>query len=417
MSAGLADPDAPVAPPEPPRLQVRQVGGERSWTLSRHADIQAVLRSPAFGVVSVDEAIRRIAQRAGRDYSALLALLRGNTLFQRGERHQATRRRLRQVIEEMGARWPAARLEAAARGIVAALPPEGEDVVLDVVPALAEPLGTLVLGEALELPAPLCLDLQKRALAVTGSWISLHALRELDRLEAEAVELRALLRAQLKPGRGIARLGPDGGEDALDHAAGFLMAASHTVSSTIAAALDVLARQPGWQARLRERPALSAGFIREILRLAGPVRRLNRRVALAEARIGDALIRPGDIIVLPVDRAHRDAAAFPDPDALDPGRKGAGLLAFGGGAHACPGAVLGAQEAEAMVRAVLERFTLQPAEARGALEPHEDLRGFHALPLRLRRLAGASATASDPRLTTPTGSPMAAPAPQDDCPE
>ena len=403
MTRGITDPDAPIAPPEPPLLSASQVGGQRVWTVSRHADVLAVLRSPSFRSVSVDEPIRRIAGRAGREFPHLLALLRGTMLFQQDERHQNSRRRARALIDESTARWPAARLQAEARGIVAALPADAGEI--DVLPALAEHLPGLLMGEALGLPPGLCSTLQKRVLAVTQSWASANALRDLDRLEEESAALRGMLRAHRAPGWRIGRLGEEGSDDAIDLAASLLLAGSHTVASTIAAALDILARQPGLQARLRHDPELGAGFLRETLRLAGPLRRLNRRVAVVEAEIGGARILPGDLMVLPIDRAHRDPIAFAEPEQLDPARKDVVLLAFGGGPHVCQGRVLGAQESEAMVQAVLERFTLRPAADRGALLAHQDWRTFCRLPLMLDRVEAG------PKALPPTGSVVPEPCP------
>ena len=108
-------------------------------------------------------------------------------------------------------------------------------------------------------------------------------------------------------------------------------------------------------------------------------------MAVAEVVLGGVRIVPGDLLLLPTDRAHRDPTAFADPGLADPTRKGAALLAFGGGAHICQGPILGTLTAEAMVQAVLDRFTLRPAADRGVLLDHEDWRSFCRLPLHLVR--------------------------------
>ncbi|WBV44034.1 cytochrome P450 [Pseudoroseomonas cervicalis] len=385
-SAALTDPDAPPAPPEPPRLQVNPLGGYRVWTVSRHADLLAVLRSPAFRAASVEERIQGIAGRAGRDYGNLLALLRGSLIFQHGALHQDSRARVRRVVEAAMGAWPAARLEAEARRIVAALPDRPGET--EVVATLAEPLPGRLVADLLGLPPALCLALQQQALAVSRSWLDAVALRELDRLEALAAALREALREAGSGAAGCAVLASAAPAETADLAAFLLLAGSHSVASTIAAGLDLLARQPALQARLRREPALWPGFLRETLRLAGPIRRLNRRIATAEAEIGGARILPGDLMLLPTDRAHRDPAAFPEPGTPDPARRGAALLAFGGGAHMCQGPLLGTQEAEVMLRAVLERYAPRPAAARGALLAHPDWRSFTHLPLRLEPAGG-----------------------------
>ncbi|WP_419897789.1 cytochrome P450 [Roseomonas sp. USHLN139] len=386
MSATLTDPDAPPAPPEPPRLQVKPLGGGRVWTVSRHADLLAVLRSPAFRATSVEERIRGIAGRTGRDYGNLLAVLRGSMIFQNDALHRDSRARMRRVVEAAMAAWPAARLAAEAHRIVAALPDRPGET--EVVASLAEPLPSRLVAGLLGLPPALCLDLQQRTLAVSRSWLDVVALRELDQLEALAAELRAALHAAGSGALRCAGLAAEDPAETADLAAFLLLAGGHTVASTIAAGLDMLARQPALQVRLAQEPALWPGFLRETLRLAGPIRRLSRRIAVAEAEIGGARILPGDLMLLPTDRAHRDPAAFPEPGMVDPARRGAALLAFGGGAHMCQGPLLGTQEAEVMLRAVLARYAPRPAAARGALLAHPDWRSFTHLPLLLEPAAG-----------------------------
>ena len=406
-SSAITDPDAPVAPPEAPVLSASPSGGQRAWTVSRHADVLAVLRSSCFRSVSPEARIRRIADRAGRDFPHLLALLRGTMIFQQDEHHRDSRARIRSMVEESMARWPAARLQSEARRIVAALPVQagGSPCEIDVVPALAETLPALVIGEALGLPPAVCVAMQRHAVAVSHSWIPSIAIRELVGIEAEAAELRAGLGAHRAPGWRIGRLGDEGSDDAIGLAAFMLLAGGHSVASTIAAALDTLARHQDLQVRLREDPALGAGFVRETLRLAGPIRRPNRRIVVAATEIGGAGFLPGDHVLLPTDRAHRDPAAFHDPERFDPARKGAALLAFGGGAHICQGPVLGTQKVDAMVQAILERFTLRPAADRGALLAHQDWRTFRRLPLMLHRVDAG------PRAMPPTGSVVPGPCP------
>ena len=70
-------------------------------------------------------------------------------------------------------------------------------------------------------------------------------MRDLDRAEAAAAALRAALRAHRAPGWRMGRLGRDETDDAIDLAAFMLLAGGHSVGSTIAAALDLLARQRG----------------------------------------------------------------------------------------------------------------------------------------------------------------------------
>jgi nocardicin N-oxygenase len=196
--------------------------------------------------------------------------------------------------------------------------------------------------------------------------------------------LLSTLRPYAKPGGAIDRLSTGhADDDTVGLAIFMLIAGAETITGTIAAALDILARNPGWQDQLRAEPALMPGFVRETLRLAGPLRRLTPRFAVEDVSIGGAEIRRDDLVILRTDSAHRDPAVYTDPERIDPTRKGAALLAFGGGAHICQGPLIGAAEAEVMVAAVLARFAVRPGSTRGALFAHEDWRVFETLPLTL----------------------------------
>jgi len=63
------------------------------------------------------------------------------------------------------------------------------------------------------------------------------------------------------------------------------------------------------------------------------------RIAAADLHIGDTDIHQGDVVMMFYAAAHRDPAAFPDPDRFDPTRE-TRHLAFGLGAHFCLGAPL-----------------------------------------------------------------------------
>ncbi len=84
---------------------------------------------------------------------------------------------------------------------------------------------------------------------------------------------------------------------------------------------------------LRRRPESIEGFVRETLRLAGPIRRLNRRVIAAAMALDRVTIPANSGVILDIERAHRDPAPYPLPEAIDLDRRGPPLLAFSDGAH------------------------------------------------------------------------------------
>jgi cytochrome P450 len=117
------------------------------------------------------------------------------------------------------------------------------------------------------------------------------------------------------------------------------VALSQTLPCFLANAWFELFRRSDEADRLRSQPELMPNAVEELLRHASPARAVFRR-ALAEMAIGRASIAPGDRVILMISAANHDPARFPEPGQLDVRRDAAGHLAFGRGAHSCPGAPL-----------------------------------------------------------------------------
>jgi cytochrome P450 len=117
------------------------------------------------------------------------------------------------------------------------------------------------------------------------------------------------------------------------------VALSQTLPCFLANAWFELFRRSDEADRLRSQPEIMPKAVEELLRHASPARAVFRR-ALAEMAIGRAGIAPGDRVILMLSAANHDPAQFPKPDQLDVRRDAAGHLAFGRGAHSCPGAPL-----------------------------------------------------------------------------
>ncbi|GLZ11578.1 cytochrome P450 [Actinomadura sp. NBRC 104425] len=113
-----------------------------------------------------------------------------------------------------------------------------------------------------------------------------------------------------------------------------------------------LARDPDLQRRLRERPELLPGAIEELLRLYAPYR-VFARTATRDVELGGRTIRAGEPVTMLFPSANRDEAVFAAPDRLDLDRRPNRHLAFGRGAHRCPGAAMARLELAAALRALL----------------------------------------------------------------
>jgi cytochrome P450 len=383
--SGWTDPDRIPPPPEPPRWSVEQ----QAWVMSRHADVLAVLRNPAMVASDPGWELARIEARTGRRHPHLAAALAGTMLFQQGPRHRATRAAMRTVLAELSRRWNAAALDAAAAAIAGALP---DDAALDVAAALADELPCRVAGEMLDLAPDVLRRLRALSQATTSLWRLMPPMREYARLEALCREAHEVLAET--PARLLGLEDPGLDYPLADLVLFLVIAAVDSTASSITAGLDLLARDDALQARLRAEPGLTGGFVAEVLRLAGPLRRFNRRIAETPAVVGAVELPAQSGVILEIDRAHRDPVAYPRPDAVVLDRAGPALLAFGGGAHACQGAVLGQAQVAAMIAAVVARFDISPAPGGRAMADDPILHRFEALTLRLAGIArGAAAGA------------------------
>ncbi|MFI9269509.1 cytochrome P450 [Kitasatospora sp. NPDC052896] len=79
-----------------------------------------------------------------------------------------------------------------------------------------------------------------------------------------------------------------------------------------------------------------ADVVREVVRHDAPIQN-TRRFAAEPFKHGDALVEPGQPILLLLAAANRDPAVNADPHAFRPGRPAPAVFTFGAAAHRCPG--------------------------------------------------------------------------------
>jgi cytochrome P450 len=104
------------------------------------------------------------------------------------------------------------------------------------------------------------------------------------------------------------------------------------------------------RALLAER-ALIPDAIEESLRYNTSAQRFRRRLTV-DMEMHGRTMRAGDYVCLAYGSANRDERKFPDPDVYDIRRRPRGHLGFGGGVHAC----LGAMVARMAVRILFEEW-------------------------------------------------------------
>jgi cytochrome P450 len=141
--------------------------------------------------------------------------------------------------------------------------------------------------------------------------------------------------------------------DAIVRTATFLFGAGQDTSSRmISAALRIIAENKHIQERLRAERRLIPEFLEEVLRLESPTMS-DFRMARVATNLGGVDVAAGTTIMIHPGAANRDERRFERPNECQLGRANVREhVAFGRGAHSCPGGPL----ARAEGRVTLERF-------------------------------------------------------------
>jgi cytochrome P450 len=130
-----------------------------------------------------------------------------------------------------------------------------------------------------------------------------------------------------------------------------IVAADRSTSGGIGFTLELLARDPKLQRRLRREPELIPAAVEEALRLGSPSQVLAR-TATRDVEIEGRSIAHGEAVAMLFSAGNRDPEIFSDPDRFDMERPFQRHLAFGHGIHKCAGAPLARLE----LKLVLEEF-------------------------------------------------------------
>jgi cytochrome P450 len=265
---------------------------------------------------------------------------------------------------------------------------------VDLVPALAAPLPTLVLARALGVPD------EDRALF--AGWAECYSRAMDDNLDAKTLGPTVrdamgyfayrLERSRAQPGTDLlSRLTQKGpGETLLSQALllcdQLMVAGRDLTTGLITNAVAALLSHPEQLARLRSNGEALDGAVEESLRWDPPVLG-QARVSCTDTELRGVPIPAGSTIMVMFAAANRDPAVFVDPDRFDIERVNAAQhLAFGRGLHFCLGAALARLEARVALRSLLGRLpslrldAARPPVRRGA--PFMvNLRAFRSLPI------------------------------------
>lgn len=200
-----------------------------------------------------------------------------------------------------------------------------------------------------------------RAIGSTKSDAMTHKPLEFlyDRFSAYIEERRREPRDDVMTGLATATF-PDGSLpeviDVVRIAANLFAAGGETTVRLLSSALQLIGERPELQHLLRNNPERIPNFVEETLRLESPVKG-DFRLARRPVTVGGVDIPAGTTVMVLNGAANHDPRRFERPHEFEVDRANARQhLAFGHGAHTCPGAPLARAEACASVERLLARM-------------------------------------------------------------
>ncbi len=159
------------------------------------------------------------------------------------------------------------------------------------------------------------------------------------------------------------------------------IASVDTTTTVLTNIVAWLAQHPDRRAELIADPSLMSSALEEFLRVHGGIVNTGR-TAVCPVEVGDAKIEPGDYVMLMLGAANRDPRVFDDPQEVDFRRSHNRHLSFGISAHRCLGMHL-ARETIAIaleeLHAVLPDYHITPGASPTRRLTH--VFGIQSLPL------------------------------------
>ncbi len=375
---------------EQPIYPIMHKNGSRSWLITRHEDVLAVLKDPRFTKnylrVADDEYISQLTEVDRFMTNNLLALDPPD--------HTRLRALVQKAFSPRLIRAMRPRIQAITDSLLDAVQDQGQ---MELIADYAFPLPIQVIAELLGIPT----EDKEKFRHWSGIVIRPHKTKE-SRL-ADVPELQAFL-AYLADISEQRREDPREdllsalvqAEEAADRLSEIelysmlmlLIVAGHeTTVNLIGNGVVTLIQYPEQLALLRANPSLIGAAIEELLRYDSPVESSTDRFALEDVTIGGQHIARGDHVLVIIASANRDRASFGEKaDDLDIMRAENPHVAFGHGIHYCLGAALARMEGAIAIGSLLERapnvrLALPMEELRIRPSVSDLLRGYREIPI------------------------------------
>lgn len=334
-----------------------------AWLLTRHADVEMVLRDPRF---SAQRTGAWVNDREGvrGEFSEFQSLFARALLFLDAPDHPRIRRVLQAGFKPEMLHRLRPRIEHAVDELLNLVP---KDRPFDFIESVAKPLPIRVIGLLLGIEdqtheefviwsndlATFIGVMQPNREQTRNAQRSLVAMgryfEDLIRKKREQPGddlVSQLLQAQLD---GEIR---DGAE-LVSQCAMLLFAGFETTRHLLGSGVHALLSHPAQWKLLQQEPDLLPSAVRELLRYESPVQYTGRRVSTDLELHGTKLCK-GDLVLPLIGAANRDPSRYSRPDVLDIQRSEGNALSFGSGAHVCLGAALTRMEVELVFEQILK---------------------------------------------------------------
>ena len=364
------------------------------WLVSRHADVDALLRDRRLGRSYLHVATHAEMGRPAEppEQEPFWRVIRGGMLDVEPPDHT----RLRRLVSRAFTPRTVERLRETVQRVTDSLVDDalaqGE---CDLLATIAEPLPVTVIAEMLGIPEqdrhllrPWSSDICGMYELEVSEQTARTAVRACEEFSAYLIELSRERRARPREDliTALTQVVDDGDvltDDELVGTCVLLLNAGHEATVNVTGnGWWALFRHLDQLARLRADPSLVASAVEELMRWDTPLQMFERWV-LEDLEIGGVQVPRGAELGLLFGSANRDPDVFADPAVLDVGRQHNPHVAFGAGVHFCLGAALARLELQISFSTVLRRLPRLELLVEPAWKPGYVIRGLQELRVRV----------------------------------
>ncbi|MFB7665938.1 cytochrome P450 [Kitasatospora sp. NPDC056138] len=358
----------------------------RSWYVTRHADVEALLMESALGARDKTEMLAGMTEDMRAAFAPVERFLGKWLVFADPPYQLKARKALQRAFTPRSLEPFTETIRAHAEAAVGALSPGEQDLFRQVARPYALTAVCAFLGildeeqeDVLRWSDALIGYLSMPVLAKDVALAAGSAVRDLTRYVTGTV----LPRGAGPMAALLGSLYADGSLDDEEVTALFaqlLTGGAEPVSTAIAVGMSRLLADPAQHAALRDGVVPYAAAVEEAVRHASPFH-FAPRTALRDFTYHGHHITKGQRVVLVLAAANRDPEVFTDPDRFDIRRTGGRHVAFGRGGHFCLGAALARMEIEVLFRALDRRHPgLRPGSTPFVREPAFGVTSVSAIP-------------------------------------